>query len=198
MKRLAAFLILLLTGCAASAQTRSASVNMAVLLPKHPLYGTLVQFDRQIAALQVTLHTRFANSGAQIDNANAAIRHDLDHASNATRDLSRRARPIEATLRQSQGQSAASAPSAGAIESGIQQAYNRQHSQLQGTAQRDMVEYRATLFHNSRPRTTRSCGRSTIARSVPTALAHKNCTKAKQGCCSIWRAMTPRSAYCFA
>ena len=143
---LAAFLILLLTGCAASAQTRSASVNMAALLPKHPLYGTLAQYDRQIAALQATLHTRFANSGAQIDNANAAIRHDLDHASNATRNLSKRARPVDVTLRQTQGQSAANAPSAGAIESGIQQAYNQQHSQLRGTAQRDMAEYRATLF----------------------------------------------------
>jgi len=147
MKYATAVLVLLLAGCAASAQTRSASVNIGALLPKHPLYGTLAQYDRQIASLESTLHTQFADSGAQIANARAAVRRDLSDAANAaqnyqnTRVTDEFSHNIIVNSPRGSG-----APSAGQIESNIQRAYQQQHAELQGTAQRDMDQYRASLL----------------------------------------------------
>jgi hypothetical protein len=75
--------ILLLAGCAASAQT-GPRVDVAALVRDHPLYGTLAQYDRQIAALNATLHTQFANATAQATNARAAVSRDLTRASSVT------------------------------------------------------------------------------------------------------------------
>ncbi len=145
MKHLTLGLVLLLAGCMASAQTRPASVNVGALLPKDPLYGTLAQYDRQIAVLQSTLHTRFANSGAQIDNASAAIRHDLNTVAarygRVTQNLAKSKPSTNIFADGSNG-----APSAGAIETNIQNAYATQHADLAGAAQRDMAQYRATLL----------------------------------------------------
>jgi hypothetical protein len=146
MKYTFAILVLLLTGCAASAQTPtgSAGVDVNALLRQHPLYGTLAQYDRQIAVLQSTLRTSFSNSGAQIDNATTAIRNDLDHASSAAQNYDQHiAVPHRVALNASPG---AQAPGEGQIVNSIQQAYNQQHADLQSTAQRDMAQYRATLL----------------------------------------------------
>ena len=140
MRNIAAILVLLLAGCAASAQTRPASVNVDVLLPKHPLYGTLAQYDRQIAALRGTLHTGFANADAQIDHSIAAMRHDLDNTASATSSASPFPHVMLSLSKHDQ------APTSPNIASHIRQAYQTQHAQLQSTAQHDMAQYRATLL----------------------------------------------------
>lgn len=140
MRKLAAILVLLLAGCAASAQTRPASVNADALLPKHPLYGTLAQYDRQIAALQATLHTRFSDADSQIDNSIAAVRHDLDHTAAVVAAAS--PVPLPAFPAMQNPPSSGQTPN---IESHIRQTYAQQHTQLQSTAQRDMAQYRATV-----------------------------------------------------
>ena len=144
MKQLYAPLLLLLAGCAASAQTHSASVNINALLPKHPLYGTLAQYDRQIAVLESTLHTRFANSGAQIANAASNIGHDLNQAAGATRSMTNANQVVGPDWNMLAPDTQASSNAAD-IEAGVQQAYARQHSDLRNAAQRDMAAYRAAL-----------------------------------------------------
>lgn len=142
MRNIAAILVLLLAGCAASAQTRSASVDVNALLPQHPLYGTLAQYDRQIAALRATLHTRFSNADAQIDNSIASIRNDLNHTASATAQApSPPAGRVMLSL--SKHDQAATSPN---VASHIRQTYQTQHAQFQSTAQRDMAHYRATLL----------------------------------------------------
>lgn len=141
MKYASAILILVLAGCAVSAQTRSASVNVDVLLRQHPLYGTLAQYDRQIAALQATLHTQFANSGAQIENANAAVRRDLNDASAAASRTS-----VTVRYRTTPSLSRGIAPTSTQIASTIQSNYREQHAQLQDAARRDMGRYRFALL----------------------------------------------------
>lgn len=145
MKHVILGLVLLLAGCTASAQTRSATVDVNALLSKDPLYATLAQYDRQIAVLQSTLHTRFANSGAQIDNASAAMRHDLDAVAVKYRRVSESfsKRGSAANIL---GAGSSGAPGPGAIEANIRNAYASQHADLAGTAQRDMAQYRATLL----------------------------------------------------
>lgn len=141
MRTTVGLLVLLLAGCAASAQTPPAYVDANALLRNHPLYGTLAQYDRQIAALDRTLHTGFANTDAQIDNASRAVEKDARGVAAAYRagvDASGKALTSrEPSFVQS---SAASADTE--IEQHIAQTYEQQHAQLQGTAQRDMETYR--------------------------------------------------------
>ncbi len=146
MKRLFVLGILFLAGCAAGAQTRSASINVDALLRVHPLYGTLGQYDRQIAVLESTLHTQFSDSGTQIEHAGAAIRRDLSNAAHVTvadRNILARNRTAPNVP---SGASNVQAPQAGAVEAGILQNYDRQHAELQSVAQGDMDRYRSTLL----------------------------------------------------
>ena len=90
MKRPALMLILVLFALVAPAITLRLSAAqsstpvlskdaLAALLPAHPLYGTLRQYDRQIAALSRTLHAAaFQNSGSRIDASIAALRRDAE------------------------------------------------------------------------------------------------------------------------
>lgn len=142
MRTIAAILVLLLAGCAASAQTRPASVNVQALLPQHPLYGTLAQYDRQIAALRGTLHTRFSNADAQIDHSISSIRHDLTQTATATSSDSQHVHFPTVMLSPSKHDHTPTSPD---IASHIRQTYQTQHAQLQSTAQHDMAQYRATL-----------------------------------------------------
>jgi hypothetical protein len=133
IRRLAAVAVLLLAGCAASAQTRLAYVDVNALLRQHPLYGTLAQYDRQIAALEGTLHTGFANADDRID-----------HASNAVRAIASAPVPhvdphIAVDLNESGGTDTS------AIEQHMQQTYEAQYASLQGAAQHDMQAYRSAL-----------------------------------------------------
>jgi hypothetical protein len=144
MKQLWALLVLLLAGCAASAQTHSASVNINALLSKHPLYGTLAQYDRQIAVLESTLHTRFANSNAQIANASSNIGHDLNEAAGATQSITNRQQAAAEDWNMLAPDTQTSSHAAD-IEADIQQAYAQQRSDLGNAAQRDMAAYRAAL-----------------------------------------------------
>ena len=151
MRNIAAILVLLLAGCAASAQTRPASVDVNALLPQHPLYGTLAQYDRQIAALRGTLHTQFANADLQIDHSVGAIRRDLSQtatrAAHAPTSFSSHANSVNSViLSLSKDGRARRGPDSSNIASNIRQTYQTQHAQLQSTAQRDMAHYRATLL----------------------------------------------------
>ncbi len=146
MKPFSTILILLLAACAAGAQTRPASVNVAALLPRHPLYSTLAQYDRQITVLQSTLHTGFADTGARIDNAAAAVRRELDAASAATSRYQTADRFDFAAMRALSGASQGPAPQAGDIEAGLRQTYGEQQAGVRQTAQRDMAGFRAALL----------------------------------------------------
>ncbi len=137
--------LLLIGGCAASAQTTHAYVNVNALVRQHPLYGTLAQYDRQIAALEATLHTRFANADARIANAQAAVRHDAQADAAAYRHA----------VAGSQG--CCNVPSVATgnttpsdIEQHISANYQQQHAQVQTAAQRDMDAYRAALSTEQR------------------------------------------------
>jgi hypothetical protein len=136
---IAALLVLLLAGCAASAQTRPASVNLDALMRRHPLYSTLGQYDRQIAVLQGTLRTQFSNAGAAIDNASSAVRRDLSAASQFVSRSSAGA-PVPAMANLSQAAFAAK------LDDNIRRTYEAQHAALQGTAQQHMAAYRDTLI----------------------------------------------------
>lgn len=142
MRRLAFPLVLLLAGCAASAQTRPAYVDVNALMPRHPLYGTLAQYDRQIAVLQATLRTRFSNADAQIDNASRDVRADAGAA----------AAKYEAAAKQMQNDpyphipaAPGGSPASYDIAAHINDAYQQQHAELRGTAQHDMGTYRTAL-----------------------------------------------------
>ena len=134
-------LVLLLAGCAASAQTRPAYVDAESLLANHPLYGTLAQYDRQIAALDGTLHTQFANTDAQIDNASRAVQNDARGVAAAYRNgVDASGKTVMANEPSFVQTSATSADTA--IEQHIEQTYRQQNSQMLGAAQRDMATYR--------------------------------------------------------
>jgi hypothetical protein len=135
-----ALLVLLLAGCAASAQPRSASVDVNALLRRHPLYSALGQYDRQIAVLQGTLRTQFTNTDAAIDNASASVRRDLSRTAQFASSSSATA-PVPNMPALSKQENA------GNIDRSMQQTYESQHAALQGTAQRDMESYRAALLN---------------------------------------------------
>ncbi|MFN2450047.1 MAG: hypothetical protein ABR508_09745 [Candidatus Baltobacteraceae bacterium] len=144
MRRIACGLLaLLLSGCAAGAQTRPAYVDVNALVPQDPLYGTLAQYDRQIAALEGTLHTRFANADAAIANASRAVSRDAQAVSARYRAtaqapvppaFARRALNVTPTAQMGSG-----------IAQTITQNYRQQRTDLQDTAQRDMARYRSAL-----------------------------------------------------
>lgn len=136
--RVLALLALLLAGCAASAQTRSASVDVNALLPKHPLYAALGDYDRQIAVLQGTLHTRFSNADAVIEHASSAVQHDLSHTSQFASSAASRTQFASSPVMQSLSKHEPA--------DNIRQNYQSQHAALEGAAQHQMDAYRSALL----------------------------------------------------
>ena len=162
MKRPALMLILVLFALVAPAITLRLSAAqsstpvlskdaLAALLPAHPLYGTLRQYDRQIAALSSTLHAAaFQNSGSRIDASIAALRRQSDSAAAATQNLAA-AKADAFAARQDAAVNAvlaganAPAPSESTVRAHVQQAYGEQKTALRRGAARDMTAYRAAL-----------------------------------------------------
>lgn len=163
MRRLSvAVLALVLAGCAANAQpldnaaTPRTNLNMRALLPLHPLYKTLAQYDRQIKALRATLYTReFQHAGNDIDASIAALRRDIDaEASNINTLVAQKADAYGA--RQDAAVSAllasanAPAPSTSQVRAHLQQAYEAEYAQLRNGADRDMAAYESALRSQQR------------------------------------------------
>jgi hypothetical protein len=150
MKRLL-ITVVFLAGCAASAQPAPPSVDARALLPSHPLYGTLAQYDREIKALRATLYTReFRHAGNDIDASIAALRSDVNAASaNINTLVAKKADAYAA--RQDAAVSAlladanSTAPSSSDVRAHLQQAYEAEYAQLRSGADRDMASYQSAL-----------------------------------------------------
>ncbi len=173
MKRLSiAVLVLALAGCAANAQplaksgVTSTGVDMRALLPAHPLYKTLAQYDRQIKALRATLYTReFQHAGSDIDASIAALRRDIDAAaSNVNTLVARKADAYaarqDAAVSTLLANANATAPSSSDVRAHLQQAYEAEYAQLRTGADRDMAAYESAL------RTQQSQAYDAFVRSV--------------------------------
>lgn len=155
MKRLL-IATLLLAGCAANAQPLAPSVNVAALERAHPLYGTLAQYDRQIAALRATLGTTpFRSVDRDIASAGAAVRRDSARAQSSVNDVlagdagaytARRNAAMQRLLSEPAG----NAPSGADVRAHLQRAYDAQSAQMRSGAQSDMQAYASALATQER------------------------------------------------
>ena len=144
MRTFALVLLAILTGCAAQAAGPAASVNVNALVHAHPLYGTLAQYDRQIAGLRATLHApEFSRKTQAFENASRATAQTLTSSASRARDIAALPTPDVSELRQNAN---VSAPSESRVRSDMQQTYNAQSSQVQAAASQAMERYRAQLL----------------------------------------------------
>lgn len=155
MKRLLLCAALVLGGCAANAQPIAQPLSPAevrTLLPAHPLYGTLAQYDRQIAALRATLHTpQFAHASGDIDASISGLRSDLNAAAARINALVERradayAARVDAAASAILAGADASAPSQADVRAQVQRAYQAEYAQLRSGANHDMEAYRQALL----------------------------------------------------
>lgn len=150
MKRLL-IATLLLAGCAANAQQLPPSVDMATLERAHPLYGTLAQYDRQIAALRATLGTtQFRIVDRDIAGAGAAVQHEASDAQNRVNGVLNGNAGVYAARRNAAmqtllAQPAGNAPSGADVREHLQQAYDAESAQMRSGAQTDMETYASAL-----------------------------------------------------
>lgn len=143
MRTLALLLIVTLAGCAAQAAGQNASVDVNALVRAHPLYSTLAQYDRQIAALQATLNVpEFKRKSEAFDHAANAARSTLSATASRTRAVAAMPTPGVNALKATTN---VSAPSEGRVRSDMQQAYSNQASEVRASAQEDMQRYRTQL-----------------------------------------------------
>lgn len=144
MRIAAFFLIALLGGCAAQAASAPPALDLNALVKAHPLYGTLAQYDRQIAQLRATLHAPdFAHKDEAFTNAANGVRGTLDDAAARAKAIAAMPSP---DVRSLQADANVNAPSESRVRSDMQQTYSAQASQLRSAAQKDMDRYRATLL----------------------------------------------------
>jgi hypothetical protein len=144
MRTIALLLVAFLAGCAAQAAPSGPQLDIGALVRAHPLYGTLAQYDRQIAALRATLHvSEFSRKDAAFAHAQRAASADLDAAAARARNIAAMPSPDAATLNAAQNMQA---PSEGAVRSDVQRTYSVQASQLRESAQRDLARYRDALL----------------------------------------------------
>ena len=148
MKRL--LCVLFLAGCAANAQTVQQPIDMHALR-SNPLYPTLAQYDRQIAALRATLHSSdFARTGPDMDAAAASLQREVDVAASQIQSVVARSAGSFAQ-RQDNAVSAilaaanASAPSNESVRRSLEQAYRAQYARLRSGAAASMAAYRDAL-----------------------------------------------------
>lgn len=155
MKHLYVCAALFLAGCAANAQPAAQSVppaELGAVLSAHPLYGTLAQYDRQIAALQATLHNReLSRAGSDLDASIAAVRGEVAAAAARVNAVVREkagayAAREDAAASAILAQADASAPSQSDVRAKLQRAYEAQYAQLRSGADRDMESYRRGLL----------------------------------------------------
>jgi hypothetical protein len=124
---------------------------MRTLLPAHPLYKTLAQYDRQIKALRATLYTReFQHAGSDIDASIASLRSDINAAAASINTLvtqkagtyaARQDAAVSALL----ANAGAPAPSSSDVRAHLRQAYQAEYAQLRSGADRDMAAYESAL-----------------------------------------------------
>ena len=136
-------LIAILAGCAAQAAGPGASVDVNALVRSHPLYGTLAQYDRQIAVLRSTLHVpKFARKSEAFAHAADGARSTLAQTASRTQRIAALPTP---DVRSLQATGNVNAPSESRVRSDMQQAYGAQASQLHAAAQQAMDRYRAQI-----------------------------------------------------
>lgn len=144
MRTIAALLLIFLAGCAAQAASAPPSIDVNALVRAHPLYGTLAQYDRQIAALRATLHvSEFAKKDAAFTHAEQGARNELDTAASRARNIAAMPSPNPNTLTQAQN---VQAPSESAVRSDVQRTYSAQSAQVRVSAQQDLSRYRSALI----------------------------------------------------
>lgn len=141
-------LIAMLAGCAAQAAGPGASVDVSALVRSHPLYGTLAQYDRQIAVLRSTLHVpEFARKSDAFAHAADGARSTLAQTASRTQRIAALPTP---DVRPLQANDNVNAPSESRVRSDMQQAYGAQASQLHAAAHQAMERYRAQLLDQQR------------------------------------------------
>lgn len=144
MRIAALALMTLIAGCAAHAPAPPPSFDMSSLIRAHPLYGTLAQYDRQIAALSASLHAPdFDRKDEAFANAERAVQATLNRAASRTQAIAAMPSPDVQPLRNT---ARLSALSESRVRSDMQQTYRAQSRQLRATAQQDMARYRSALL----------------------------------------------------
>lgn len=148
MRIVALALVALLAGCSAQAavvgHAPSDGLDVQALVKAHPLYPTLAQYDRQIAALRDSLHVpEFAHKSQAFGNAQRNIQRTLDDAASRTKAIAALPSP---DVRALEAGANVNAPSESRVRSDMQQTYSTQASQVRSTAQSDMNRYRAALL----------------------------------------------------
>lgn len=143
----------LLAGCAASAAPMQRN-PVPALSPsdRRALQGVLAQYDRQIAALRLTLNTpAFGNSTRDVDADIAALREVVSASSNAVQTLiarkagayaAREDNAVSAVL----AAASASAPSTADVQQRLETDYRAEYARLRAGAQSDMKDYQSALF----------------------------------------------------
>lgn len=143
--RIAALLLTtLLAACAAQAAGSSAWINLDALVRAHPLYGTLAQYDRQIATLRASLNVpEFSRKQQAMANASRAVDMQLNDTAARARAIAALPSPDVRTL---QANAVTNAPSESRVRSDVQRTYSAQAAQLHAGARTDMDRYRAALL----------------------------------------------------
>lgn len=144
MRTVALLLTIALASCAAQAAVTEPQLDMNSLVRAHPLYGTLVQYDRQIAALRATLHVpEFAHKTAAFTHAQQSASSTLAAGAAQTRRIAAMPTPDVSAIAAQQN---LSAPSESAVRGDVQRTYAAQAAQLRASAQQDMDRYRTALL----------------------------------------------------
>jgi len=144
MRSIALVLLAILTGCAAQAAAPGASVNLNALVHAHPLYGTLAQYDRQIAGLRATLHLpEFSRKTQAFRNASDATAQTLARTANRAKAIVALPTPDVGELR---ANASLNAPTESRVRSDMQETYNAQAMQVHAAAAQAMDRYRTQLL----------------------------------------------------
>lgn len=144
MRTFALIFTLALAACAAQAATTTPNLDVNALVRAHPLYGTLLEYDRQIATLRATLHVpEFAQKQAAFAHAQQAVSAQLEASAARTREIAAMPTP---DVRALSAQQNVSAPSESSVRSDVTRTYDAQAAQLRASAQQDMARYRTSLI----------------------------------------------------
>jgi hypothetical protein len=144
MRIAAIVFVTLLAGCAAQAAGPPASVDLNALVRAHPLYGTLAQYDRQIAALRATLRVpEFARKDRAFANARRGVTATLTDTAARTQRIAALPTPDVRSLQPGAG---IAAPSESSVRADMQQTYSTQAAQLHADARAAMERYRTQLL----------------------------------------------------
>jgi hypothetical protein len=150
-----AAIALVLAGCAAGAtpMQQHPRISPAEIAD---MRAAISQYDRQIAALQVTLHGRsFDSMSATIDASVAELRDDVAQSANdidmlvakkADMYAAQEDDAVSAILANSGG----TAPSRTQVRQRLETAYRLEYARLRSGANRDMDQYRDTLLAQQR------------------------------------------------